>query len=59
MKLLLDECVVHDQQNIRLLQIGVLILMSRGTTYADLKPLVPEVLAALSTIKPGEFLLVE
>jgi len=101
MKLLLDECVVHDlkrdlaiheveagfgglengellraasekfdvlisvdrnlpyQQNIGLLQIGVLILMSRGTTYADLKPLVPEVLAALSTIKPGEFLLVE
>ena len=47
------------QQNIRLLQIRVLILMSRGTTYADLKPLVPEVLAALSAIKPGEFLLVE
>lgn len=100
MRLLLDECVVHDlkrdlavhevatvveagfgglengellraasgrfdvlitvdrnlpyQQNMRLLQIGVLVLMSRRTTYADLKPLVPEVLAVLSTIKPGE-----
>ena len=105
MKLLLDECVVHDlkrdlaghevttvveagfgglengellraasgnfdvlitvdrslpfQQNIGSFQIAVLILMARGITYADLKPLVPEVVASLSTIQPGEFLRVE
>jgi len=105
MKLLLDECVVHDlkrdlvghevatvveagfgglengellraaagkfdvlitvdrslpfQQNIGSLQIAVLILMAQGTTYPDLKPLVPEVLASLGTIKPGELLRVE
>jgi len=105
MKLLLDECVVHDlksdlaahevstvveagfgglengellraasgkfdvlitadrnlsyQQNIRSLQIAVLIMVSRGITYADLKPLVPELLVSLNKIKPGEFLRVE
>jgi hypothetical protein len=105
MKLLLDECVVHDlksdlaahevstvveagfgglengellraasgkfdvlitvdrnlpyQQNIRSLQIAVLIMVSRGITYADLKPLVPELLVSLDKIKPGEFLRVE
>jgi len=47
------------QENVGSLQIAVLRIMSRGITYADLKPLVPEVLAALSTIKPGELLRVE
>lgn len=105
MKLLLDECVVHDlkrdladhevttvveagfgglenrdllraasgnfdvlitvdrnlpfQQNIGALQIAVLILMSKGITYLDLKPLVPQVLTSLSTIQPGELRRVE
>ena len=105
MKLLLDECVVHDlkrdlnshevatvveagfgglengellraaagkfdvlitvdrnlpfQQNIGSLQIAVLVLMAQGVTYLDLKPLVPEVLASLSTIQPGELRRVE
>jgi len=99
MKLLLDECVVHDlkrllaehevstvveagfgglengqllraaadkydalitvdrnlpfQQNIGSLQIAVLILISTGITYADLKPLVPKILNQLTTIEPG------
>jgi len=47
------------QQNLGSLQIGVLIIMAEGVTYPDLKPLVPEVLAALRTIKPGELLQVE
>jgi hypothetical protein len=42
------------QQNLGVLQISVLIIMAPGVTYPDLKPFVPEVLAALSTIKPGE-----
>lgn len=100
MKLLLDECVVHDlkrdlavhevatvveaglgglengellrtasgrfdvlitvdknlpfQQNLKTLQIAVLVLISTGTTYPELKPLVPELLLVLQTIKPGE-----
>lgn len=47
------------QQNIGSLQIAVLILMSQGITYSHLKPLVPEVLALLNTIQPGELLRVE
>ena len=100
MKLLLDECVVHNlkrdldshevatvieagfgglengellraasgkfdvfitvdknlpfQQNLRTLQIAVLVLISTGTTYPELKPLVRDVLNALKTIRPGE-----
>ena len=44
------------QQNIGSLPIAVLILMGDGITYADLKPLVPEALAKLETIKLGELL---
>jgi len=44
------------QQNIGSLQIAVLILMAQGITYADLKPLVPDVLASLTTIQPGKIL---
>jgi hypothetical protein len=100
MKLLLDECVVHDlkrdlsgheiatvtevgfgglengellraaagayevlitvdrnlpyQQNIRSLQISVLLLVAEGITYSDLKPLAPRILDALERIQPGE-----
>jgi hypothetical protein len=41
------------QQNIRSLQIAVLIFTSTGITYTDLKPLVPGILSRLSTIKAG------
>lgn len=47
------------QQNIGLLQIAVLILITDGITYPDLKPLVREVLASLGTIQPGELLRIE
>ena len=47
------------QQDIGSLQIALLILMSQGITYPDLKPLVPEVLASLVSIKPGEVLRIE
>ncbi|HYJ86678.1 MAG TPA: DUF5615 family PIN-like protein [Pyrinomonadaceae bacterium] len=102
MKLLLDECVVHDlkrdltahsvvtaveagfgglengellraasdqfdvlitvdqnlrfQQDIKKFQIAVLVLISSGTTYPDLKALVPGILDAVGRIKPGELL---
>jgi len=100
MKLLLDECVVHDlksdllghrvstaveagfrglengellraasgqydvlitvdrnlpfQQNIASFKIAVLILVSTGITYADLKPLAPQILEKLPSLNPGE-----
>src|SRR5258705_9294275 len=41
------------QQNIASLEIGVLILMGTGITYADLRPLIPPVLEKLPTIRPG------
>jgi|SRR5450432_3844438 len=44
------------QQNLGSLQIAVVILMARGINYPDLKPLVPELLVSLNTIKAGEFL---
>ena len=47
------------QQNISTLQIAVLLLIAPGTKYADLKPLIPEVLAALPAIKPGELLRIQ
>ena len=42
------------QQNIDSLQIAVIILVSTGITYADLKPLVPKLLNQLSTTQPGK-----
>ena len=50
---------IEYQQNIRSLRIAVIILVSRGITYPDLKPLVPELLASLESIKPGELVRVE
>ena len=42
------------QENIASLPIAVLILSSTGITYADLKPLVTQILKRLSDAKPGQ-----
>ena len=42
------------QQNVGSHQIAVLILRAAGITYEDLKPLVPQVLNELPSIRPGE-----
>lgn len=42
------------QQNILSLPIAVLLLLASGITYADLKPLIPEVLDKVSAMRPGE-----
>lgn len=47
------------QQNRGSLQIAIVILISHGITYSDLKPLVPEVLASLGTIHSGEIRRIE
>ena len=53
-----DRNIPH-QQNLRGLQIAVLILSAKRNSYARLRPLVPEALKALQTIKPGDTISVE
>jgi hypothetical protein len=47
------------QQNIRNLQIAVIVLVARSTTYGDLKPLLPRTLEAAGKIKPGEIVTIQ
>jgi hypothetical protein len=47
------------QQNIRSLQIAVIIVVANGITYEKISPLIPNVLVALTTIQPGQFIRVD
>lgn len=42
------------QQNLKSLQISILILIAQNNTYAALKPLAPRVLKSLETIQQGK-----
>ena len=42
------------QQNVADLQIAILVLAAKRNSYARLKPLLPQALKALETIKPGD-----
>jgi hypothetical protein len=42
------------QQNLKELEISVLIIIARNKTYAALKPLTSQILKALETIQHGE-----
>jgi len=53
-----DRNIPH-QQNLSGLGIAVLILSTKRNNYARLKPLVPDALKALQTIKPGDTISVE
>ena len=46
---------VTFQQNIASFEIGVVVLVTRSIRLKDLLPLVPEMLLAVQTIEPGEF----
>lgn len=50
---------LQHQQNVRTLAIAVVILSARGTTYEDLRPLMPRILEALSEMKPGEIVTIK
>lgn len=41
------------QQNLKSLNIAILILIAKTNKYVDLKPLVPQALEALKSIQPG------
>jgi uncharacterized protein DUF5615 len=46
------------QQNIRSLNIAVIILIAAGIGYHDLEPIVPKLVEAIKGIKPGEMITV-
>lgn len=46
-----DQSIRH-QQNLRAFDLGVLILAAKTNSYADLKPLIPRALEALTSVQP-------
>jgi hypothetical protein len=51
--LTVDQGIPH-QQNLRVAGVAVVVMMGLSNQLADLAPLVPDVLAALSAIQPGD-----
>ena len=51
--LTVDQNLRH-QQNLRTVNIAVIVLVAPSNKTADLLPLMPSVLTALGTIKPGD-----
>ena len=45
---------IEYQQNLRLADIPILVLAARTNRLADLQSLIPEMLASLSDLKPGD-----
>jgi predicted nuclease of predicted toxin-antitoxin system len=45
------------QQNLKTLATAVIVLKAKRSTYPMLKPLMPQVLETLETIKPGEIII--
>jgi predicted nuclease of predicted toxin-antitoxin system len=41
------------QQNLKALNIAIMILIAKSNRYGDLKPLVPQALEALKSMQPG------
>ena len=46
------------QQNLHIIAFAVIVLKARRSTYMVLKPLMPQVLEALTKVKPGEVVVV-
>ena len=47
---------IEYQQNLRLADIPILVLAARTNRLADLQSLIPEMLASLSDLKPGDII---
>ena len=47
---------IEYQQNLRLADIPILVLAARTNRLADLQFLIPEMLASLSNLKPGDII---
>ena len=50
-----DQNLPH-QQNISSVQLAVIVIVAKGITYQKLRPLLPRVVEALESIRPGEFI---
>lgn len=50
---------IEYQQNLEGARIAVVVLAARSNRLADLRPLVPRILAAIADVGPGELLRVE
>ena len=48
-----DKNLVH-QQNLNAIPFGVVVLKAPGNRFGDLAPLVPAILAALQSLRPGQ-----
>lgn len=44
------------QQNLKQIQLAVIILCAKSSAYSSLEPLVPPLLEAITAIKPGDVL---
>ena len=49
----IDSHLVH-QQNLTNLQVAVVVLRAKSNKFEDVEPLIPGILRALQTIKPGQ-----
>lgn len=47
------------QQNIRSFKIAVVVLIARGITYDEIRPLIPQALRTFESIRPGEVIQIE
>src|SRR5689334_11861782 len=45
---------LQHQQNLQNLQIAIVVMVAADTQVETLRPLIPQVLVALQTIRPGE-----
>ena len=53
--IIIDRGLVH-QQNLRDIDLAIILLRARSNRLEDLKPLAPLILEALQTIRPGDVL---
>jgi hypothetical protein len=49
----MDQSLPH-QQNLPAMQVAVVLVRARSNRLSDLRPLIPHLLAAISTATPGE-----
>ena len=49
---------LQHQQNLSTFRIAIIVMLARTNTLLDLRPLIPDVLQTLFTVKPGQAVVV-
>jgi hypothetical protein len=49
---------LQHQQNLSTFRIAIIVMLARTNTLLDLRPLIPDVLQTLLTVKPGQAVVV-